>query len=156
MRYRTNNFNHSLDQTRSHDEATPYLKEWKDEDFPCDLTCKKSELYSFLERNRNKLIGPKTGKRPNFNFTVAIAFHVGMVNNWKHIVEDQITTLKRCDLLDIVDRFLFSYSNGPWSDLFQVLNTLLESDGGNFTAKIPTNTVEATSLPWEGPAILFD
>ena len=140
----SNNFNHYLDQTRSHHEATPY---WKDEDFPYELTCKKSDLYNFLD----KLIDPKTGKRPNF--TVAIAFHVGMVNNWKHIVKDQITTLKRCGLLDIVGSFLFSYSNGLWSDLFHVLNSLLESDGGNFTAKIPTNTVKATSMPWEGPAM---
>lgn len=117
-----------LDQTRALEEATPTARTrttqvdipaWKDEDFPYELTCKESELYNFLERN--KLIDPKTGKRPNF--TVALAYHVGMVNNWKHIVKDQIITLKRCGLLGIVDSFLFSYSNGPWSDLFQVLNS---------------------------------
>ncbi len=143
------NFNHYLDQTRALEEATLTARTpttrvdipvWKDEDFPYELTCNKSELYNFLERN--KLIDLKTGKRPNF--TVAIAFHVGMTNNWEHIVTDQINTLKRCGLLGIVDRFLFSYSNGPWSDLFQLLNPLLESDGGNFTAEMPTNTVEAT------------
>jgi hypothetical protein len=64
-------------------------------------------------------------------------------------VEDQITTLKECGLLGILDILMISYSNGLLSDLFQVLNPLLGSDGANKTI----TTVESTGVPWEGPAM---
>ena len=113
------------------------------EEFQYPLTCKKSELYNFLAKN--KFIDCKTGEQQQ-QFTVAIVFHVGMVHNWKVIVTDQITTLKECGLLGIVDKLMISYSNGNKDDLFQVLNPLI---GSNKTI----TTVKATDKPWEGPAM---
>ena len=130
------------------DSTLPSTPEFEDEDFPYPLTCKKSELYNFLQRN--KLID-KAGGRLTFN--VALAMHVGMVGHWKHILKDQINTLKECGLLDILEgRLMISYSNGLLNDLFQVMNPLLGIDGGNRTDIVGT-TVESTGKPWEGPAM---
>ena len=112
------------------------------EDFPYPLTCKKSELHSFLKRNH--LTNQK-------DFNVAITYHVGMLNNWKDIVKDQVNTLKECGLMDIVDKLMISYSNGSLDDLLQVFNQLLESNGGENRLNI--TTVESTHEPWEGPAM---
>jgi len=60
-----------IDFDHTHSVSDTHLKE-----FPYPLTCKKSELYNFLERN--KFIDRKTGERQE-QFNVAIAFHVGMV-----------------------------------------------------------------------------
>jgi len=140
----TNNNSNNIDANHTHPVCETHLKE-----FPYPLTCKESELYNFLERN--KLIDLKTGARQE-QFNGAISLHVGMVNNWKLILEDQITTLKECGLLGIAATpLMISYSNGLLSDLFQVLNPLLGSDGANNT--ISTVAVESTGVPWEGPAM---
>jgi len=137
-----NNNSNNIDFNHTHPVRETHLKE-----FPYPLTCKKSELYNFLERN--KLIDRKTGERQE-HFNVAISLHVGMVNNWKLILEDQITTLKECGLLGIAATpLMISYSNGLLSDLFRVLNPLLGSDGANKTI----STVESTGVPWESPAM---
>jgi len=108
---------------------------------PYSLICRKREL--FLERNKfisfNAEIGKKKKqqqqqRQQQQKFTVAIAYHVGMVNNWKVIVYDQMNTLKLCGLSDTVDRLMISYSNGDKTDLDKVL--YLESFGDRKTIKI--------------------
>jgi hypothetical protein len=124
------------------------------DEFPYPLTCKKSELHIFLEKNKfipsNKKMGKQQQRRQQQQqrkFSVAIAYHVGMVNNWKVIVYDQITTLKRCGLLDIADKLMISYSNGNKTDLDQVF------DLGSYGNSMTIDTVESTKVPWEGPAL---
>ena len=77
-------FNH-FDQLNA-PKSTP---EFEDEDFPYPLTCKKSELYNFLQRN--KLID-KAGGRLTFN--VALAMHVGMVGHWPGNIFSKIKSIR--------------------------------------------------------------
>lgn len=115
-------------------------------EFPYPLTCKRSELYQFLERNQ--LIDCNT-RELNADLKVAVAFHVGMVNNWEVILDDQITTLLQCGLTDITEKFMVSYSNGDKGDLLHFIND--KSLIGSNTISI--ETVESTGAPWEGPAM---
>ena len=67
--------------------------------FPYELTCKKSDLSSFLQKNN--LIdcnSKREGAKSNNNITIAIAYHVGMIQNWRTIVSDQMATLSQCGL----------------------------------------------------------
>lgn len=116
-------------------------------DFPYPLTCRRSELYNFLQKNG--LIDCEKGG--HLKFKVILAYHIGMVNNWKVIVEDQMNTLKECGLFDIVDGIIVSYSNGHKSDINKVLGPMI-GDNGNGGSKI-IDTVKATAAPWEGPAM---
>ena len=91
-------------------------------------------------------------------FNVALTLHVGMVNNWKDIVKDQVNTLKECGLMDIVDKLMISYSNGRLDELFQVLDPLLQSNsngGGGKVDRLNVNvtTVKSFHVPWEGRAM---
>jgi hypothetical protein len=79
------------------------------------------------------------------NYTVAIGYHVGMVNNWKAIVPDQMRTLSRCGLGSVVSKFIVSYSNGDVNELTDLLSS--------YPFAASAEMVESTGLPWEGVAL---
>jgi len=112
----------------------PYKRktiERKSHEFPYPLTCSTKPRHN-----------PKSPKR----FNVAITYHVGMVNNWKTILHDQMYTLHQCGLGDLVDKFILSYSNG------EVEEVLYELSNYSFAAN-PDIIVESVKAPWEGAAM---
>lgn len=46
------------------------------------------------------------------NSSVIVAYHVGMQNNWKEIVRDQLHTLHRCGLGRLLSRMFVTYTDG--------------------------------------------
>ena len=120
------------------------------DEFPYPLTCNQRDLYEFLKRRQLiSLMKLHTGMdegedcnnggddHRNITTTssstssttvfpkVAVAFHVGMVKNWKTIVHDQMTTFTKCGLFNIVNEIMISYSNGSQKDLLDVLYPML-------------------------------
>lgn len=77
------------------------------DEFPYPLTCDKNDLTAFL-RNAD-LIDNQTGEK---KIAINIVYHIGMVGNWKTVVEDQFNTMNQCGLLDAADRLYLTYSNG--------------------------------------------
>ena len=71
-----------------------------------------------------------------------------MVNNWQIILEDQITSLKQCGLINIADQVMISYSNNNKEVLSNFIDPLI----GDISNTILT-TAEATSAPWGGQAM---
>ena len=47
----------------------------------------------------------------NASRSVIIGYHVGMLNNWRKIVKDQLNTLFQCGLGAVADHMYISYSN---------------------------------------------
>jgi hypothetical protein len=109
----------------------------KDDRFPVD----KNEFPYRLTCLDNKLEVPK-GK-----YSVAMAYHIGMVKNWKSIVFDQLRTLHSCGLDKMASHTILSYSNGNLGDLLQTLN---EPETKFAT---PNEIVHSVEVPWEGAAL---
>jgi hypothetical protein len=106
--------------------------------FPVD----KNEFpYRLSCLDDTKLVVPK-GK-----YSVALAYHVGMVNNWKSVAADQMTTLHTCGLDKMASHTILSYSNGNLVDLLQTL----KEHGTEFAN--PNEIVHSVQLPWEGAAL---
>jgi hypothetical protein len=84
---------------------------------------------------------------PKGNYSVALAYHVGMVKNWKSVAADQMTTLHTCGLDKMASHTILSYSNGNLVDLLQTL----KEHGTQFAT--PNETVHSVQVPWEGAAL---
>jgi hypothetical protein len=84
---------------------------------------------------------------PKGNYSVALAYHVGMVKNWKSIAADQMRSLHTCGLDKMISHTILSYSNGNLGDLLQTLN----EHGTQFAS--PNETVHSVQVPWEGAAV---
>jgi hypothetical protein len=70
-----------------------------------------------------------------------------MLNNWKQVVTDQLTTISKCGLGTIIaSSFTVSYSNGSPTELRQVLNRY------PFARK--AQLIQALKVPWEEEAML--
>lgn len=77
-------------------------------------------------------------------YTVALGYHVGLVNNWKDIVADQLRTLDRCGLGRVASNLILSYSNGDASEVLSLIEPY------NFAFNV--TLVQSTRSPWEGEA----
>ena len=89
---------------------------------------------------------------PGEAFEIALFYHVGMMNNWKRIVKDQLHTLETCGLGYMASSLTISYSVGANSTnsrevLAQILNQFA------FTATLNISYVISTSVPWEKEAM---
>ena len=107
-----------------HYDAIEKNKEDPSIEFPYPLVCQSNQLDAV-----------------DAEYSLILAYHVGMLNNWRAIAEDQLRTLDRCGLGRKASRLILSYSNGPASDILRLLEPY------NFTFKI--DLVESTGAPWE-------
>ena len=130
--------------------------------FPYRLTCPGDAL-------------PAT---PGVDYSIALAYHVGMIKNWKTIVRDQMNTLQECGLGAAASDFILSYSGGPLEQIQNVVRpyNLFVSEAAINNASFNTTTsstdattkaatsstarrrqrrtstaVNSTKAPWEGP-----
>lgn len=55
------------------------------------------------------------------NYTLVIAYHVGMLNNWRNIVYDQLTTIQSCGVGSAVAQIFITYSNNNTDNTLQHL-----------------------------------
>jgi hypothetical protein len=101
----------------------------------------KNEFPYRLSCLDTKLVVPKG------NYSIALAYHVGMVKNWKAIVADQMRTLHTCGLDKMASHTILSYSSGNLGDLLQTLN----EHRSQFAT--PNETVHSIQKPWEGAAL---
>jgi hypothetical protein len=85
------------------------------------------------------------------NIEIALFYHVGMLNNWKRVVTDQLHTLEFCGLGHMSSSLTISYSKpketteggDATTELTEILNRF------RFTAAINISFIESTSSPWE-------
>jgi hypothetical protein len=137
-----------------------------EKEFPYPLACQ--------QHNNNTRLEQHYGQVP-----IILAYHVGMLNNWKTVVADQLNTLQTCGggwtkQLDI-QQYILSYSAGnnnnpnttnnhqlevlqsflqPYAPLFDMTNaTYINNQGTKTTTSTSTSTIvlESTAAPWEGP-----
>jgi hypothetical protein len=107
-----------------------------DREFPYRLACPGTNLKSPSERN----------------YTITLAYHVGIVKNYKSVVTDQMETLDQCGLGKAASNFILSYSGGELEDvqsLTRPYNLFVNESG----LGKPTTIVRSTEVPWEGPAM---
>jgi hypothetical protein len=79
------------------------------------------------------------------NVTIALAYHVGMVNNWRDVVRDQLHTLHQCGLGHAARHMLLSYSGRD--DEMDQISELMEPFDFSFHL---VRVVQPKSIPWEG------
>jgi hypothetical protein len=101
--------------------------------------------------------------RPGHDYNIALAYHVGMIKNWKTIVRDQMNTLKECGLGAAASDFILSHSGGTLEmiqDLVRPYNFFVAANASIMdNHQIPkdaqqqrrTIVVNSTKVPWEGP-----
>ncbi|KAL7557264.1 hypothetical protein ACA910_001793 [Epithemia clementina (nom. ined.)] len=105
------------------------------------------------------------------NYSVVLGYHIGFMNNWKTVVQDQLHTLKECGLGAALDHFFISYSPSPkgedatQNDLDDLKRLMQKWSAANSSTiddenakRTRTNTDEptfipSTGLPWEGAAM---
>jgi len=58
---------------------------------------------------------------------VQLFYHVGMINNWKDIVKDQMDTLLHCGLIHYSASLTISYSNGDENSVKELKNLIQET-----------------------------
>jgi hypothetical protein len=78
------------------------------------------------------------------NVTIALAYHVGMYNNWKNVVLDQLQTLHQCGLGHAARHLLLSYSG---DDEMSQIAELIEPFDFSFHL---VRVVQPKRAPWEG------
>lgn len=97
---------------------------------------------------------PPPGHGTDYN--IAIFYHVGLINNWKTIMWDQMHTLETCGLGYMANTMTISYNVDPnSSSTEEVKAELIELLRQFHFTKIlkRIDYVEATSSPWEQEAI---
>lgn len=137
------------------------LTDYADSEFPYPLTCE-----------------PDSEKLGKIRAPILMAYHVGMMNNWKAVVADQLNTLSKCGWEKLnITRFILSYSGKnsefsgqnttkfdalrevfePYAPLFDMKNATFNDQMNqttNATSPSPrTILLESTSVPWEGPVL---
>jgi hypothetical protein len=104
-----------------------------EQEFPFETTCP--------DFAGNELVrAGGTGK----NVTVALAYHVSMMRNWKTVVLDQLQTLHQCGLGHVAQHMLLSYSGG---DEMGELSKLMRPYDFSFDL---VRVVQPERTPWEG------
>ena len=103
-----------------------------EQEFPFNLTCPN---YYRRQLSDGGIARP--------NVTIAIAYHVGMIRNWKDVVLDQLNTLDQCGLGHIANDMLLSYSGGSVTEVLDLLPPY------NFSFQVGA-TVSPEHPPWEG------
>jgi hypothetical protein len=94
------------------------------------------------------------------NMEIALFYHVGMLNNWKRVVSDQLHTLEYCGLGYMASSLTISYSKPKKSidkdhlstgdateEITEILNQF------QFTKAIRISFIESTTSPWEQPVM---
>jgi len=81
-------------------------------------------------------------------YKIAVFYHVGMVNNWKDIVRDQLHTMDICGLGHMASSFSVTYSNISKTD--EIVEIM---DEFSFTKSLKLSYIQATAAPWEREAI---
>lgn len=89
--------------------------------------------------------GPKNSSR-----SVIIGYHVGMINNWRDIVKDQLNTLFQCGLGSVADHMYISYSNNNTAGVeLRELESILDK----YTFARDATILHSHHQPIEGVAI---
>lgn len=83
------------------------------------------------------------------NYSVVVGCHVGMMNNWRNIVLDQLRTIHKCGMGELASHLFVTYSNND------TLNTLAELQGMFQRCPFASKTSFSYSCgqPIEGTAI---
>jgi len=88
-------------------------------------------------------------------YDIALFYHVGMFNNWKNIMWDQLGALESCGLGYMASSLTISYSmasnssstNPGIDELIDLINQF------TFAATLNISYVQASAVPWEQEAI---
>ena len=78
-------------------------------EYPYNLTCprKNTKTMDLLKQHNNKVI---------------LGYHIGLLGNWKSIVRDQLQTIDKCGLGDVLTDTVISYRGDQVSELKEELN----------------------------------
>jgi len=86
----------------------------------------------------------------NSSRSVILGYHVGMINNWKEVLRDQMHTLFQCGLGLVADRMFISYSNNITSEVeLRDLEAILNQ----YTFTRNATILYSANQPIEGVAI---
>ena len=84
------------------------------------------------------------------NYTVIVGYHVGMMNNWRNIVHDQLFTMDRCGLGNVLSVMYVTFSNNNSNntgrDLRQILGHYAFGHKARIRANIGLQPVEGLAL----------
>jgi hypothetical protein len=84
-------------------------------------------------------------------YDVSLFYNVGMINNWKSVVYDQLQTLEKCGLGYIASTLTISYHLPSIDSSVNELHELVLQFP--FSSHLNVSYIEATSVPWEQKAI---
>jgi len=84
-------------------------------------------------------------------YSVVVSYHVGLINNWKDIVRNQMTTLELCGLGHIMTRMFVTYTKGNTNHDFQELKHIMNRY--SFASKMIYQKSDEDIIPFEAPAM---
>lgn len=109
-------------------------------EYPYRLTCPNHEDTADI----------LTAAPGNATRSVIVGYHIGMLNNWRAVVKDQLNTIYQCGLGSVLDHMYISYSNNnTLDDELQELKAILNQ----FTFARDATVVYNDHQPIEGLAI---
>jgi hypothetical protein len=84
-------------------------------------------------------------------YDISLFYHIGMVLNWREIVEDQLSTLENCGLGYMASSMTLSYSNPSQEGQAQSSTSQIEDllKKYPFSSKMKVNFLEASSRTYE-------
>mmetsp|Transcript_3573 Transcript_3573/g.6205 ORF Transcript_3573/g.6205 Transcript_3573/m.6205 type:complete len:379 (-) Transcript_3573:491-1627(-) len=85
------------------------------------------------------------------NYSVVVGYHVGMMNNWRNIVLDQLQTLYKCGVGELSSHLYVTYSNNDTKNTLEDLKAMFKRYPFAFKASFSPSMGQ----PVEGGAINF-
>jgi hypothetical protein len=84
------------------------------------------------------------------HYSIVVSYHVGMVQNWRNIVLDQMTTLETCGLGNTMKNMIITYTQHDSDNTLEELTQIMSRY--SFASKI-TYQMGPHVIPYEGPAL---
>jgi len=124
----------------SFQEQNYIINQVNGQEYPFLLSCPRSNTLQFYHNHTQTEA-----------FSVVVSYHVGLVNNWRDIVRDQMTTLELCGLGQIMTLMYVTYTkdntNNTFQDLKQIMNRY------TFASKITYQKGPENVIPFEASAL---
>ena len=121
---------------------------------PCTQEQVNNELALTCDRNATMRVAHRILHSGGVRRTLSGFYHVGLVNNWRDVVADQLATLVNCGVLDVARSLTISYhqSNASLRDVAELKRIVLAHTGG-VAAEVRLVPSSVNSAPWEAAAI---
>ena len=122
---------------------------------PCSQAAVAHELARTCDRRANAAHARAVLQRGGERRTLDGVYHVGLLNNWRDVVADQLSTLVACGVLDVARSLTVSYQSGKQTSpgAAAELAALVRGTTAGVAAEVRLVPSAVSKPPWEAAAI---